>query len=167
MNAPAAGVIPEYDFSQMAYVTNQLDRAMQQLGPMYGIPHFYRRQGMEMSLPGGSCVVNVCVAYRGQVQLEIFEPCGGNDEMFRRLLSDSDDFQVCFHHEARRVVSSEQFSKTRDWLIEMGYPLLYDNVNSLRRCIYADTRPLLGHITEYLWYTPEGEIFFREEIPHF
>lgn len=147
---------------QLGYVTRDLDRALAFLGEKFGAEHFVTRTPELLVSVGGEqrpLTMRVGMTNIGDKQLEVIEPVSGAVEIYTDGI-DFDRSLICFHHvgidvggaaadwaglekEVRRSGENFALSFAAD---ARGEPLV--------RYAYVDTRPDVGHYTEYLWFAP-------------
>lgn len=152
-------------FWQMAYVTNDFDQALAVFGEKTGVKKwFIGRDAQFMVGPGADASCHVAVAFAGGIQLEIIQPLGGTDHVYREPLK-GDAFQLHYHHEAKRIDSLGQLAALKDEVRRQGFEIVIEGTNPLATYFYADTRPLLGHYTEFMFYPPEALAYFDKAVP--
>ena len=88
---------PSFRFSQVSYATTDLDHACRTLGMTYGIPRFSVSRGARVESPAGTITIDVAQAFVGDRHIEIIEPTGGPDGLYRDVLPSS-GFGVRHHH---------------------------------------------------------------------
>ena len=144
-------------FSQLAWVSNDFDRALGELRGRLGIERFLELRDLPYMVraDGAEAVCHVALAYSGGLQIELIEPRGGLDGVYRDALPEDGGFALRFHHFAQALPSQEALEDMRgaaaqDWAI----PVEGSHPNGMTY-FYADLRPLLGHYVEYTWSTPE------------
>src|SRR5690348_17197200 len=95
-------------FCQTAYVTNDLDQALDQFRRVYGVPEFLvMPTDMPAAYRGGPGRLNIRVALanlRG-VQIEVIQALEGCVDLYREGLAD-DGFSLAHHHLAMRIPGS-------------------------------------------------------------
>lgn len=97
MNAPSAFT----DLIQIAYVTNDLDEARASFHEHYGVARFAQMKDLAIQVgPDANAIIHVALAYVGSMQIELIEPRGGADTIYRAPLP-SDAFAMRFHHVAQ------------------------------------------------------------------
>ena len=97
MLTPGSGG-PFAAFYQLAYVTTDLEQALEIFKTRYGVPNVTRVGELALQLDGGgTTIIRLALCFVGQVELEIIEPVGGEDDIYRRALPDS-GFGLVWHH---------------------------------------------------------------------
>src|SRR5262249_11128200 len=83
---------------QRAYVTTDLDRAVQVFTQRYGVAEFVPFPNIHSHHADGTeSDLNVALSYAGDTMIELIEPAGGDDHLWRDHLS-GNGFQIRFHH---------------------------------------------------------------------
>jgi cytochrome P450 len=148
---------------QNAYVTHDLDKAMEIYGNCFGVEKWDRIDPeMTVNTVHGVQPLSVRVAtyWAGGLNIEIIEPVAGYvDHYVSMLPDDKTDAVPRFHHISMR---REDETEMRKEIAELGLRLAFegpltskDNIPSLV-FIYLDARESLGHYVEYTWKSPEG-----------
>lgn len=142
---------------QNAYVTRDLDGAMQLLSDRYGITGFAIFDvNMVLSTPQGAkpSQCRVALSWVGSVQLEIIEPISGQVDHYVSFLPDaSAGAALRFHHYGLRRNS---LARMKGDALALGLPIAFEGEVAGISCIYVDARAQLGHYLEYVYATPEG-----------
>lgn len=152
---------------QTAYVTNDLDRAVDIFKQHFGVPGFYI--GADHPIPhakGGSATIRPAIAWIGAVQLEIIEPRGGRDDIYRDALP-REGFGLCFHHFCARAATQLDFEARKQEFAAQGSEIVFEYDVSSIRAFYADTRALLGHVIEYVWIESDDMLTLNGKIPRY
>ncbi|HMK87412.1 MAG TPA: VOC family protein [Steroidobacteraceae bacterium] len=139
---------------QNAYVTSDLDRALEIFRTQYGFDGFKRIEvSYELTTPAGrgSASVKLALGWIGSLQYELIQPVSGLIDVYREGLDARSPMR--FHHVCMRVPDWTEFRarvdrEKRSVVMEGGTPghLLW---------LYVDARDSLGHYLEYCWMTPE------------
>jgi len=155
-------------FVQVAYVTNDMDGAIERFDKMFGVSRWLRVPGMEMGLGGGRrLTMDMALAMAGGVQLELIAPLGGDDAVYRDALrADRPGLQVVHHHVAERMASLADFDALRDRIRANGLALPIDDQSPNGvHYLYVDTRETLGHHLEYVWYPQDYWETLNARVP--
>lgn len=154
--------------SQLAYVTNDLDRAMAALKHAYDVPGFFEMTNVRPGHDAATMpVLKIALAVVGGVEIELIEPVGENAPMFSDSLPAGKDLAIVFHHVATRVdgplanwdahVASLDFA---------NHPVVFQGeMGDMLRYMYTDERPTLGHYVEHVWMSPELLSQMRGLVP--
>ena len=148
---------------QNAYVTRDLDRAMELVGNRYGVEKFDRFDpDMTVNtLHGPQPMVNrVASFWAGGLNIEIIEPVSGYIEHYTCMLpEDRTDATPRFHHISLR---RDDEAEMRAEIARLGLPLAFEGPLSIKEAIpslvfvYLDGRASLGHYVEFTWKSPEA-----------
>jgi hypothetical protein len=158
--APFAGVY------QVAYVTSDLNRAMQQFATSHGVKKFMEMRPTRYATgPGKEAVCNIAMAYAGAVELEIIEPLEGDVQLYRDFLPPDGRFAVRFHHIATLFESLDALEAQLTAHRSAGVRIPLDGAApGSARYFYADFREQLGHYVESIYFEPQARSFL-EAIP--
>lgn len=152
-------------FFQMAYVTNDFDRALVEFGKKANIARFFEGRDSEFEVgPGRQAKAHVALAFVGGIQIEIIQPLGGHDQVYRQILS-GDGYQLHHHHEAHVLDTIEEFVATKEAARIAGYEIVIEADLEPYRYFYADTRAFLGHHLEFFYFTEDAIRYFNEVVP--
>jgi hypothetical protein len=142
------------DYYQFAYVTNDIDRAMEEIAAAQGIGGFMEMR--DNAFPTGADRQAVChfaLAYKGDLQFELIQPLAEDVGMYRQALPQA-GYATVFHHLGRHFDARADFAAAlaqarSKWPIPAGY----DTLGGVYA--YADARKDLGHHLEFFCF-PEG-----------
>ncbi|MGW4339521.1 VOC family protein [Rhodococcus koreensis] len=152
-------------FSQMAYVTNDMDRALTEFADTFGVTKFFRTDNAEYAVGSGRVAIcHVAVAVSGGVQIEVIQPIGGESQLYRTVL-DGDDYQLRHHHVAYFPETLEQLGELRDGMRAAGFELVVDATGPYGSYFYADTRRSLGHYIECICFEPVAFAALQQIVP--
>ena len=151
---------------QLAYVTSDLGHALGLYRARFGIPQFARINDFKLTVgTDRAALINVAMAFVGDVQLELIEPCGGDDQLFRDPLPLS-GFASRIHHLGYLVPSPEHWRLLLDEIRRQGLqtPVRCSFPNA--EIIYTDRRQDLGHCIEYFLFSDAGRAW-QATIPRY
>lgn len=157
---------PFRNFTQIAYVTTDYDRAQVEFANHYGVSQWMDLPEADIEVRDGSSGrLKVGLAYVGDLQLELIEPRGGDDTVYRSPLPDT-GFAVRFHHVAQVMETSADLDEALAAAEASGVPIAVRGsiAGGMGRYFYTDHRDALGHFIEHIWYAPEVRPIF-EQIP--
>lgn len=148
------------DFFQLAHVTTSLDQAMDFFRRTLGLTRWLEMRDHSMvTRPGQRARLHVALAYLGPQMIELIEPIGGDDAIYRDALP-SKGFVVKHHHMARMFDTDEAFDRAMEDLRGAGirFPVeaTLEDTNGRARVNYADLREQLGYYVENLRFAPEA-----------
>lgn len=148
---------PYKGFLQLGYVTTNLDQALAIFSERYGIPEFMKLHDVHGTLDdGGQLRFHVGLAYVGDTQIELIEPCGGQDGLYRDFLPQT-GFAIRFHHISQLLDSQDEADQLLQTVAARGLRIAYRSEREgLSRNIYTDHVATLGHYMEHMYFTDEG-----------
>jgi hypothetical protein len=137
---------------QIAYVTRDVDRAVQSFRAMYGIEKWIEFEGgMDVVTAEGRGVATVKAAlgWAGATQYELIQPLSGMVSIYADALRD--DVGLRHHHISMRV---NDLAAVRREVVRQNINVVLDGEASAT-FFYADTRATFGHYLEYVQMTDE------------
>jgi hypothetical protein len=154
-------------FYQIGYVARDLDAAVRQLQAIHGVECFRIKRDVP-SMPGmPKMVINQAHAFIGTVQIEIIQPAGGDDALYRDFCA-ADGSAIRFHHFGMWVDDAAQYGGLHAALEEQHIPIVFEaTIPNVGGAIYADTRAKLGHYLEYVHLTPEVKRSYYADVPRY
>jgi hypothetical protein len=142
---------------QNAYVTHDLDRAVDLVGPSFGVGDFTMFDiEMTARTPEGEKLsqVRVGLGWAGRLQIELIQPVSGFIEPYLYALpADKSDAVPRLHHVA---VRRESLDEMRREAATLGLPIAFESGGAGLDCIFLDARARLGHFFEMVCASPEG-----------
>jgi hypothetical protein len=135
------------DFFQLAYVTNDFERAISELRSLHGLGRFKEMPDTHMPTgPGREAIAHFGLAFKGDVQFEVIAPTGGDSDIYREPLPAA-AYALRYHHLGRYLSASEEYERllaahSARWAMPIhcsGFGGFY---------AYADARKDLGHYLE-------------------
>jgi hypothetical protein len=145
--------LPQLRIEHAAYVTRDLERGMARLTAMFGVGNFTVYPEMAIPTPQGEALITFAMGAVNGMPLEVIEPRGANDEVFRQCLpNDPDDIRL--HHYASAVKSEYEWKMVLDAVDNHGFatPVRGENPAYGMTWTYLDTRRQLGHMLEFIWH---------------
>jgi len=148
---------------QNAYVTHNLEHAMEIVAQRFGIEKF-DRFNPEMTVHTNQglqpLATKVASFWAGGLNIEIIEPVAGYVEHYVNMLpADKNDAIPRFHHISLR---RDDETAMRAEIERLGLPLAFEGPKSIKEpipslvFIYLDGRQTLGHYVEFTWKSPEA-----------
>lgn len=141
---------------QMAYVTNDMQKARALFQQRLGIREFTRLAGETAA--GG--FVEAEFAWVGTIMYELVCPRGPGSEIFSDRLPASDDFVIKHHHLGYLVHNQAQWDALMANAERSKLRIEAHNSNPLVEVCFVEV-PELGHYLEYLYATEAGMEFFH------
>jgi len=149
--------IPVPGFHQVAYVTNDFDRALAVFAQVHRAKKFMELRDMRYPTgPGREAHCNIGLAYVGATELEVIQPLGDDVQIYRDFLP-ADGFAIRFHHLSRFLETRRDYDEQLALFEKMGkrIPIIGD-FSGRASYFYADFRAELGHYIECITFTEEG-----------
>ena len=155
---PAEGLLRTEQF-QMAYATNDIERARTLFGERYGIRAFRRLEGQ---LPAGGHI-HVELAWVGGTMYELLTASGPGSELYIGRLP-TDEFAIRHHHLGFLIHTGDEWNALLTEIARKGWhmPSRSSNPGFMQSCFVEV--PELGHYFEYLFPEPAG-LAFLESVP--
>jgi hypothetical protein len=146
---------PFSGFYQLAYVTTDIDRALDVFATRYQVPKWVELRDMVIEIqPGRTGRIHAALAFVGPTQLELIQPLDGLVGIYQEPLP-TQGFGLRFHHVAQLIQSEAEFDRQRERLHAEGIPLPIDGqAPGGVRYFYTDHRATLGHYIEHLYFSP-------------
>ena len=148
------------DIYQMGYVTRDLDEAIAFLREKTGAAEFALREPDLLVDWRGTpqrLHMRVAIANVGRMQVEVIQPIDGPAADIYREGITLDAGPVIFHHVGIAIhggianwTQLEKDVAAHDPFV-LGFAYDHEGAPAVRFA-YCDTRPTLGHYTEYLWF---------------
>jgi len=155
---PGSGLLLAEHF-QMAYATNDIDRACDLLRERHGVREFARLEG---PFPQGG-YIRTEFAWIGTIMYELIQASGPGSEIYMNRLPQTDGFHMKHHHLGFLIHDRTQWETGIALAERSGLSVPYRNSNPLVDVCFIDV-PELGHYLEYLLPTQAGMDFF-ESVP--
>ncbi|MEE2034933.1 VOC family protein [Rhodococcus chondri] len=152
---------------QLAWVTTDVRQAVKQFQEGQGIENIAIFDGFTLSTAeGGEVVIDVALAYVGDMQFEIIQPVSGEVDLYRRHLpADPTEYALRFHHICSRLDSIEEYEQVLSDYRKRGVTVEVDgSFGEGGRFFYADTRGLVDHYQEYV-YRDDATKEFLNTLP--
>ncbi|MDQ4420388.1 VOC family protein [Sphingobium sp. DEHP117] len=137
----------DLNFYQFGYVTNDFDRAKQEMIEQHGLKAVADLRGIEVSFPAfGPIRLNIGFGFAGGAQFELIEPVDGDARVYRCVLPDT-GYGLRLHHISRHYSDLSELrvalrEARRRWPVAMSGEMYGGEYH------YFDTRDTLGHFTE-------------------
>jgi hypothetical protein len=154
--SPPSGILAAEHF-QMAYATNDIDRAKQLFADRYGITRWTKLAG---NLDQGGRI-HVELAWVGPLMYELMFAEGPGSETYRAVLTGEPQFQLRHHHLGYMIHDQGSWDQLMALVAREGWsmPLNRSNPGFLTSCMVHAPEP--GHFLEYIFPEPAGLDFFN------
>jgi Glyoxalase/Bleomycin resistance protein/Dioxygenase superfamily len=159
---------PNARYSQLAYVTNDLDRALAVWRDHFDVPSFHvftnDMPGLESSLP---FQLKIALANVGGTEIELIEPLNGTAPLHAEPLPADGSFSIRFHHVAMRIDGGlAEFEAHMASLDPVRHPVVWSGrFADMMRYAYTDERRTLGHYVEHVWFDADFYAQLAAAIP--
>jgi hypothetical protein len=151
----ASGLFRAHHF-QVAYATNDLDKASALFAERFGVKRF---QPLDGPLPEGGRY-DIRLGWAGGTMYELAWAEGPGGEVFMGGLP-TDRFAIRHHHLGYHIPTLEAWEALQAEIKALGYKTVLSNdvPGFLKACIIEV--PELGHCAEYIYSEPAGIEFFE------
>lgn len=133
---------------QNAYVTRDLEAAIELFRAKYGVASFNTYEGeLEVVTPAGRGPAHNRVAFGwiGNLQIELIQPVSGLVDFYKEALPAGAGAR--FHHICMRTNDLDAVRRAVD---AEKRPIIYEGASTGVRYFYVDARDTLGHYLEYV-----------------
>ena len=144
--------LPPFRLKHAAYVTGNLEHGQRRLAAMFGVDGFTVYREIGIAVPGGGeAIINFALITANGTDLEVIQPAGGQDAVYRQALP-QDPTDIAFHHFASVIHNEAEWQMVLDTVEhhKISVPI-HGGAEGGYRYIYLDTRAQLGHMLEYIW----------------
>lgn len=153
---PAGGLLRVEQF-QIAYATNDMQRALALFRKNYGIREF---RELEDALPQGGHM-HACFAWAGSIMYELIHASGPGSEIFMDRVPDG-DFALVHHHLGFLIHDEAEWQGLKRRVQQGGFTPAYENnTPGFIRYRFVESPPL-DHYLEYLFPEPAGMALFND-----
>jgi hypothetical protein len=151
---------------QIGYATTDVNEAVKRYRERYGIRNFLMLPNTVSALsPGRSMTINVALAFVNGTMIELIEPAGGSDSIYREMLPSS-GYAVRHHHLGYGIFSESEWDAKQMEIERQKIPIVLEGETpGVIRYQYIDLRADIGHYVEYLYYLGDGGQGLLEAIP--
>lgn len=143
------------EHAHSAWVTNDLDRAMEIFKQRYGVAEF---RLIESPTPAGG-YIRVAFAWAGGQVLEIINSTGPGSDYYNEVLPDG-KFAIRFHHLGFIVHGEEEWKALEADLKAQEWPIAFKTLEGNFIDAYYIKAPELGHYLEYVRPHAAGVAFY-------
>ena len=136
-----------HDFMQFAYVTNDFDRAIEEIRSAQNMGPFKEMRDLHLPTgPGREAVGHFGVAFKAGMQFEIIQPLEGDIGIYQSA-QPAKGFELRFHHIGQHISCEKTYRRTLEQR-RARWPIPIDMAHSGGFFSYADARSELGHYLE-------------------
>jgi hypothetical protein len=154
---------------QVAYVTNDLDRAMALFKSAYAAPGFFVGDNSTTRSRPEDPRLRLALCNVGGVEIEMIEPIGDTAPIYSDILARGPALEIRFHHVAIRVDGPIENWHSHVSSLDLDkHPIaLQGHLGDDCHFLYTDERSRLGHYIEHVWFSPELAAQMRANVPRF
>jgi Glyoxalase/Bleomycin resistance protein/Dioxygenase superfamily len=162
----ATTLFPGAAVQQIGYATTDCKEAVKRYGERYNVGNFLLLPNTESTIsPGRTATINVALAFVKGTMIELIEPAGGADTIYREVLPTS-GFAVRHHHLGYGMFNEAEWdSKQQEIERQKISVVLSGEAPGVMRYQYIDVRADIGHYVEYLYYLGQGGQELLKAIP--
>ena len=155
---------------QLAYITNDLDQAIAMFERVYQAPGFFVFTNVGTAAASADDPkLRIALANVNGVEIELIEPVGGQDALFKEVLPDSPGLHVIFHHVAIRIDGTlENWHAHAASIDTEKHKIVFRvEMGDMLRYFYTDERAHIGHYVEHVWMSPDLLGQMHAAVPRF
>jgi Glyoxalase/Bleomycin resistance protein/Dioxygenase superfamily len=150
------------DFFQLGYVTNDFDRAMDELRALHDLGPFKEMRDTHLpTRPGHEAIAHFGLAFKGDLQFEVIAPTGGDSDIYREPLP-AGQFALRYHHLGRYLSVPEEYQRLLEtYSARWEMPVRCSAFGGFYA--YADARKDVGHFLEIFTFPTD----FFDDVPRY
>ena len=139
---------------QIAYVTNDIDRARQMFESIYRVERWLElarmsdRQTVSINARNGRIEIRAMIAYVGAVQFELIQPVVDPERLYEAFLPADGTFAVRLHHLGFNQTATKDI-RALEQSLGQDHDIAMATDSETMPVFYADARDRLGHYLEY------------------
>ena len=154
---------------QIAYVTNDMDAALELFARDFGVSRFYPLVTGDEPVPAGGIRMKAALANVNGTEIELIQPLSDGENLFSNALTKDPGFTLVLHHICIRITGGlENWEQHRASIDEATHPVAMESAyGNFLRILYTDERPRLGHYLEHMWMSPLVVETMAERVPRF
>ena len=163
----ATTLFPGAAVQQIGYATTDCEEAVRRYGERYGVANFLLLPNTVSTIaPGRTATINVAMAFVNGTMIELIEPAGGADTIYREVLPAS-GFAVRHHHLGYAMFNDDEWDAMQREIERQKIAVVLSGESpGVVRYQYIDLRADIGHYVEYLYYLGQGGQELLKAIPH-
>lgn len=154
---------------QMAWITPDLDRSLEQFCALYGVSEFYinePRFAARAFGEDGELHLRFALANIDNMQIELIQPLGGIDRIYREVLPKGNSHSNVFHHICIKIEGSiTEWEEHVAALRPHQSIVLQGDIGPDARFLYTDERAALGIYVEHVWFGQEMSAHMAASVP--
>lgn len=162
----ATTLFPGSAVMQIGYATTDVNEAVKRYRERYGVGNFLMLTNtVSVISPGRTATLNVAMAFINGTMIELIEPAGGADSIYREVLP-STGYAVRHHHLGYAVFNQTEWDAKQREIDRQKIPIVLEGeAPGVIRYQYIDLRADIGHYVEYLYYLGDGGQELLKSIP--
>jgi Glyoxalase/Bleomycin resistance protein/Dioxygenase superfamily len=138
---------------QTAYVTTDMDRAIDVFKDRYGAGQYRRLDAHTYtSEAGAKMTLEIALGWVGDAMIELIRPIAQDVSIFMDWLP-AQGFGLRLHHIGFRLHSLQEWQDMQAETNARGHRVALSMASPSSRTLYIDTAAELGHYVEYLYYS--------------
>ncbi len=145
------------EHAHSAWVTNDMDRAVEIFAQRYGVSDF---RFIEGPMPGGG-QIRVAFAWAGGQVLEVIAASGPGTGFYNDLLPEG-EFAIRFHHLGFIVHDEAEWRELEEDLARNQWEIVHRSLTGTFIDAYYVRAPELGHYLEYVRPLAAGIAFYAD-----
>jgi hypothetical protein len=142
---------------QIAYVTNDIDQAIELFKRDYAAPGFFKFNNFAAgAAKPGTPELWIAIAHVNGVEIELIEPVGDTAPLFKAPLKPGPELDICFHHIAIRIDGPiENWHAHAASIDTVKHKIVFEGgLGEDLRYFYTNELGRLGHYVEHVWMSP-------------
>ena len=154
---------------QIAYVTNDMDKALELFARDFGVSRFYPLVTGDEPVPPGGIRLKAALANVNGTEIELIQPMGEGENLFSNALPKDRRFALVLHHICIRITGGiENWERHRASIDEVTHPIAMESAyGDFLRILYTDERDRHGHYLEHMWMSPFVVETMAQRVPRF
>ncbi len=160
---------PNARHHQIAYVTNDMERALDLFAQDFGVSRFYALVTGDEPVPAGGIRMKAALANVNGTEIELIQPLGEDGNLFSNALPKDRKFALVLHHVCIRITGGiENWERHRAAIDEAKHPIAMESAyGDFLRILYTDERASLGHYIEHIWMSSFVFEEMAKRVPSF
>jgi hypothetical protein len=153
-----------FNFFQTAYVVADMAAGEAIAARRFGLPSLQVNRDVSIDTGQGIAKCHFALAFVGAAQIEIIQPAGGADAVYRDMLTPTG---LRLHHIGVLLSEAGMWADLTREIDAGGEATPVRGVfGNLMHYLYVDRRNELGHYVEYMYQTPAGAHLF-DTVPRY
>lgn len=154
-----------FNVFQLAYAVRDIREAVDLGQSHFGIPEFQINRDVPIETRNGVAKCHFALAFLGETQIELIQPSGGADAVYRDALPTTGKMRL--HHVGVLIRDMASWTLQKSEIEAAGlHTPVGGEFAGLMHYLYVDTRADLGHYIEYMYQTEAGTGMF-DAVPRY